>query len=379
MHAIESPDAAERFIKTHRCAQCQGRLSVAWGGGFGVDSWVIRCSRNPKHEGMEHNETGGNMTQAIQKFEPKVGLAILERQYGAIVATERETEIRKLTVLLEKGFDPALHLMVYEGRLAVKIDGMYWWRDRDKRFARMISEPIDPALKGAYGLEPDEIGVITRIFVKGIVEAFCTGFGKASMRSYTYRKGESAFDHPDRKRNPIDAKHPYRMAEKRAENQAIRKFHPLGVEVETPEEMVEGEAHLVDTEIGELQEPPVKATALVAHRESSSEAPARPQVSPQAPEAPPSVQAGPVVAAPQERALTQAPAKAPVLKTVTDLLSQANRRYGVQKRALEELLAGNRQGFRGVNDLATSEDLAWAWGIIQAAYEQPSTPAASSA
>lgn len=53
----------------------------------------------------------------------------------------------------------------------------------------------------------------------------------------------------------------------------------------------------------------------------------------------------------------------------------AYRKYGVQKRALEELLAGNRQGFRGVNDLASEADLAWAWGIIQAAYEQPTEPA----
>ncbi len=49
MHAIESPNAAERYIKTHVCAVCKARLSVAWGGGFGVDSWIVRCSRDPKH------------------------------------------------------------------------------------------------------------------------------------------------------------------------------------------------------------------------------------------------------------------------------------------------------------------------------------------
>lgn len=212
---------------------------------------------------------------SIQPWEPKAGLAVLEKQYGNIMASERDTEVRKLGVLLDKGFDPALHLMVYQGRLAVKIEGMYWWRDGDKRFRRMKSHPIDPALKAAYGCAEDEIGVITEIFLQGQTEPCCEGFGKASMRPYTYRKNESPWDHPDRKRNPIDAEHTYRMAEKRSENQAIKKFRPLGIEIETPEEMVEGEGHVID------DEPPVKGISQTSVGASEAQGPAKASEAPQ--------------------------------------------------------------------------------------------------
>jgi hypothetical protein len=35
-----------------RCAQCGAGLTVAWGGAFGIDSYVLRCAEEARHEGI---------------------------------------------------------------------------------------------------------------------------------------------------------------------------------------------------------------------------------------------------------------------------------------------------------------------------------------
>jgi hypothetical protein len=39
--------------ETHVCAECQSRLVVCWGGYFGTQAWMLRCSKNWQHEGIE--------------------------------------------------------------------------------------------------------------------------------------------------------------------------------------------------------------------------------------------------------------------------------------------------------------------------------------
>jgi len=165
----------------------------------------------------------------------------IQVKFGAL---PEASEMQKVYALVEKGFDPILHIGIYQGRITVAIDGWWWWGRQDDRFGRIMSKPISKEMKDAYGLEDEEIGVIAELYLKGETEPHCTGFGKASKRPYTYEKGVSPKNHPDRMRNPIDTDNPYRMAEKRAEAQVIRKFRAIGVDVMSPEEatqaMVEG-------------------------------------------------------------------------------------------------------------------------------------------
>ncbi len=49
----EIPEARMRELERSgaTCAECRGSLTTAWGGGLGVDGWVLRC-RDPKHRGV---------------------------------------------------------------------------------------------------------------------------------------------------------------------------------------------------------------------------------------------------------------------------------------------------------------------------------------
>jgi len=280
-------------------------------------------------------ERTGGIKVSIEKYEPSQALQVFEKRWGTLQANQREAEGTKLVDLVALGFDPILHLQLYQGRVTTTIDGMYWWASGDKRFERMVSEPIAPALKDAYGLGPDDIGVITKLYIKGLAEPFCTGFGKASMKT---------------DRNPVSKDHPYRMGEKRSEAQAIRKMRPIGVQVFTPEDVIEGQ--LVDTVTGEVRPPPEQPKTTPQKSPSAGVPPT--QVPPKAPEAGQRASQGPVIA---DGGVAIAD-----IKSVGGLGAYLKANYGPRAtRNIVELVTG-----KPLSALATTEDLQAAARMVDA-------------
>jgi len=167
----------------------------------------------------------------------------IDKCFGSTLAVPEAT---KAYALIALGFDAAFHMCLYHSKLTMTIDGWYWWAHRDKEFDRLTTRAIvEQEERDAYGLTPDQIGVLASIYLKGRSEPIYTGFSHAS-------KNEKA---PVIHGSAVESKHPYRMAEKRAEAQVIRKAYPLGVDVQLPEEMstslsqeddIEGEAKILD-------------------------------------------------------------------------------------------------------------------------------------
>jgi hypothetical protein len=155
------------------------------------------------------------------------------------------SEIEKAISLVQKyRFDPFLHLTVYQGRVTPTIDGLYWWAQTHVEPFEMTSEAIPQEQKDSYGVKGNEIGVITKIFRIGADRPACTGFGRAAKSGPPVMQG-----------SPVEAMHPYRMAEKRAEAQALRKFAAIGgtsdLEIrmaeEEHQEVAEAQARAVPT------------------------------------------------------------------------------------------------------------------------------------
>ena len=133
--------------------------------------------------------------------------------------TPSQKEISKAIALTKWGFEPQMHMMMYQGKLLIDKGGWWWWAGQDKRFERIVTRAlITKEERDAYGVLPNEIGVIASLYVKGQKEPYTTGFGRASKTSTT----------PVVRGSAVEANHPYLMAEKRAEVQVIKKFRPLG-------------------------------------------------------------------------------------------------------------------------------------------------------
>ena len=212
--------------------------------------------------------------QALMPIDKAKALINEALDRGFLPSLGNETE--KAIALVQEGFDPRFHLGVYQRRLIITKEGMHWWLRRKDHLPTASPIPIGDPMLGAsergkaYGLKDDEIGVIVGIFVPGVERAITQGFGKASTRPYTYEAPPegaapevraAARRHPDRMRNPVDAEHTYVMAEKRAENQAIRKAVPMGVYVPTREEVGVSQetgppGMVIDTEARVLPEEP---------------------------------------------------------------------------------------------------------------------------
>jgi len=49
--------AAEQFVKGHICGDCGSNLTVAWGGKFGRQEYIIRCGRDVNHKNFVERKT----------------------------------------------------------------------------------------------------------------------------------------------------------------------------------------------------------------------------------------------------------------------------------------------------------------------------------
>lgn len=50
MNIAETYAIGKAIARNHRCGECDGRMSIAWGGAFGIKDWVIRCVRHHDHK-----------------------------------------------------------------------------------------------------------------------------------------------------------------------------------------------------------------------------------------------------------------------------------------------------------------------------------------
>jgi hypothetical protein len=206
----------------HVC-KCKGQ-APAMERRLSATQKFMRGHALPIHtQNVMEKKYGRRATLTSQQLVAMSDTEILASNKGLFGGITEAPNKERCLALVRAGFDPRLHLEVYQHRPMVNIDGMYWWagQRKDKIFERIVSEPIiDDKLREMYGVAPHEIAVISKIYVEGLAEPYATGFGRASRDAGT----------PVQRGSAVESMHPYRMAEKRAEAQAIRKFHPPAIE-----------------------------------------------------------------------------------------------------------------------------------------------------
>lgn len=67
-------DEMEKVAEKQKCADCGAGLTVCWGGAFGYNEYMLRCSRNAEHQGLErpleispHETPGFNLYDTNKK------------------------------------------------------------------------------------------------------------------------------------------------------------------------------------------------------------------------------------------------------------------------------------------------------------------------
>lgn len=93
------PKTAKRTIERNRCGECGSRLSLAWGGAFSVDGWVIRCSNNPNHNTMTREGP------YIAKREGEVVMKEAEAETGLVYRESENLTLRPTEHMSIEQFD----------------------------------------------------------------------------------------------------------------------------------------------------------------------------------------------------------------------------------------------------------------------------------
>jgi len=235
--------------KGYLCAKCQSLLTVAWGGSFGVDGYILRCGEDIDHNGITGHD---------KKFEQK-RREYLSMNSNALMTMDEARMIQRvemarfpqdLTVPEKKllaqvaityGFDPLMgEVTIYQGRPFVSIDGRYRKAQETENLDGVETRPATKQEREDWQIPDGDYFFRADVYVKGSNRPF-TAWGRVFKAETVGGKGFK----------PIE-KNPQRMAEKRAEAQALRKaFH---IPLPSMEDIGSPEIEMVDTDTGEIVE-----------------------------------------------------------------------------------------------------------------------------
>ena len=166
------------------------------------------------------------------------------------------------------GLDPLMgELMIYQGRPYVSIDARYRKAQESGQLAGVETRPATREEREAWDIPDGDLFFRSEVYRKGIARPF-VGWGRVKAKEFAKKDGYL----------PVES-NPQRMAEKRAEAQALRKaFHlPLpSFEGETSDPFIEGEFTVAPVEIG-VGDPPGDAIDQEEGPEVTSEQPAASQ------------------------------------------------------------------------------------------------------
>lgn len=275
----------ERTAKTHVCAICCGPLSVAWING----AYALRC-QDINHDKVvpyrHRRKTERELThEQVWKETNKVDSTSLVKMDKASMLARIEVarfpqELTKEDKLLlaeaatTYGLDPVMgELSIYQARPFVSIDGRYRKAQETDKLDGVQTRPATKQEREDWQIPQGDYFFRAEVYVKGASHPF-VGWGRVRAAEMAGGKGFK----------PVET-NPQRMAEKRAEAQALRKaFH---INLPSREDIGLNEVgQVVDVSTGEVIEG--SATVVEEQPKAEPQPEAKPQEQP-ATEAQPSL------------------------------------------------------------------------------------------
>lgn len=234
-------DMKEAVRNGKLCRQCQSGLTVAWGGNK-YDCWILRCGNNIEHTGITGHDTAYEnkireavsmdstalMTMGEQAMMARVNLARFPQELT------QQDKILLAQAAITYGFDPIMkEITIYQGQLFISIDGRYRKAQETGKLDGVDTRPATKQEREDWQIPDGDYFFRSEVFVKEASRPF-VGWGRVRKAETLGGKGFK----------PVET-NPQRMAEKRAEAQALRKaFHiplPSIEEIGAPGFDVEGE------------------------------------------------------------------------------------------------------------------------------------------
>lgn len=265
-----------------RCADCGSRLVLVWGGAYGYDCHILICgSKDLNHVTYtthdKKREAEIEQIRRDRKVDSKSLMtmdeaSMIQRVQTAVAKWPQEMDARAIKLLakvaITYGLDPLMsEVVLYQGRPFIGIDGRYRKAQETGRLMGVETRPATEEERKAWKIP--EADYFFRSTVKAKPDkasdfvAEFIGWGRVRAAEMdTPASGKGGF-------RPLEV-NPQRMAEKRAEAQALRKaFH---IPLPSAEEIGSGEH--IDEDTGEIIEG--EATVIEEPRQSGEAEPEQP-------------------------------------------------------------------------------------------------------
>ena len=235
----------DKLASTHKCPEHDNPLVVAWHAG--ENSYVLRCGAGHFPEEVTRIPTLTQLhNQGVELPEPlqsNVARSVAKRQQRTVLNPEAVTmggvpaadlgtgellPIGMIKALVEYALkyhlDPTRgHVMLMYGKPYIGIDGYLYHARRSGKPFMLNSRPLDIDEKPTHQLAAADIAWKAEVSFPGTGVCF-NGIGIVTEAEMTAKSPRDA----TKLRSPVVAAHPWQLAQKRAEWQALRRAFPIG-------------------------------------------------------------------------------------------------------------------------------------------------------
>jgi len=246
-------DFLKNLASLNVCAQHKTELVVAWHGK--ERTWVLRCgldhhpdaiTRQPSLAGLyrQGEELPGHIEDKVKKgirrrtMQPSKHPRVNE--FAMVPQTDLGTgelllpEVIKALVdyALKYHLDPVRgHVVLMYSKPYITIDGYLYHANRSRVPYTLQSRPMTTLELDQYKIGVTDHGWLSKVILTDTSDEF-TGTGIVTYEEMTAKSVRDA----SKLRSPVVAAHPWQLAQKRAEWQALRRAFPIGETEEKKED-----------------------------------------------------------------------------------------------------------------------------------------------
>ncbi len=221
----------DQIAQTHLCPEHGKKLVVAWDAG--TKSYAIRCGEGhfPEEVTRELTRTQEFKAGKLEKVDPMFNLLPkTDMATGELLTPEA---IQFLVDYANRyGLDAYRgHVVYMYGKPYIGLDGYLWHAKNSGRPYSLESKPLQREERIQYQIPEGAYAWLSTIRFEGLGN-YLTGLGIVTSEEMTLTSKKDK----TKLRSPVVAAHPWQLAQKRAEWQALRRAFPIGETEEAKEE-----------------------------------------------------------------------------------------------------------------------------------------------
>jgi len=220
----------DEIVKTHQCPEHGKKLVVAWDAQ--KNSYVIRCGEGHFPEKVTRELTPTQEFKQGTREPVGKGLNLLpQADLATGESLTKEMQGALVNYALRYGLDAFRgHVMLMYGKPYIGIDGYLYYANKSGIPYTLQSRPLEEQELKAYRTPENAHTWLAKVIRHDTGQEF-SGFGVVTQDEIT----AVSTKHPTQLRSPVVAAHPWQLAQKRAEWQAMRRAFPIGEEEEEKE------------------------------------------------------------------------------------------------------------------------------------------------